>query len=201
MTRQSPAGRYLVISTHHLQEQGSANVVPAARYDILRDAIAHCESVTYRMGVMDSKAESRGFVYRNWESPPTSTPWGQVQHSTRLAVGIWSVSTASHGGIWLSESRVDQLNEILPILGGKISHYPTFCGAAEWWEEDCDWCIPVIAFNLEHYEAACRQLRSMQSMGDKYKRAVRALIAAGKMLDSDKVKQAVAPKGWESVEA
>lgn len=195
MTKQSPDGRYLVISNHHLQEQGSANVVPAGRYDLLRDAIAHCESVTYKMGVMDAKAESRGFIYTNWNAAPKSSPWGEVQSRRRLAPGIWSVSTASHGGICLADYRLKELTEILG------HEYPTFCGSHVWFEEDCDWCIPVIAFNLERYESACRQLRSMQSMGDKYKRAVSALVAAGKMLDADKVKQATAPKGWESVEA
>lgn len=204
MTAQSPDGRYLVISSHHLQEQGQ-DVVPAGRYERLRDAIKHCESVTYKMGVMDAQSESRGYIYINWDAPPPSTPWGQIQHKKRLAAGIWSVSTSSHGGIWLSEDRLAQLNEMLAVLGGESSHYPTFVGDPQWWEEDCDWCIPVIAFQLEHYEAACRQLRAMQSMGDKYKRAVSALTKAGKMLDAEKVKEAVqaamAPEGWESVEA
>ena len=100
MTKQSPDGRYLVISNHHLQEQGSANVVPAGRYDLLRDAIAHCGSVTFKMGVMDAKAESRGFIYRNWETPPTSTPWGQVQTSKRLAAGIQTQERSQVGGVF-----------------------------------------------------------------------------------------------------
>lgn len=180
MTKQTPDGRYLVISSHHLQEQ-LQDVVPAGRYAELRDAINHAESVTYKMGVMDAKAESRGFIYINWESPPKYSPWGQVQSSKRLATGVWFVSTASHGGIWLSEDRLDQLNSILPVLGGAVSHYQTFCGDCEWWEEDCDWCIPTIAFQLKGYESACRQLLAMVTHGDKYKRAYEAMVAAGKI--------------------
>ena len=188
MTKQNSGGRYQVFSTREYEDY--PNVTPAARYDTLRDAIAHAESVTYKMVVVDAQAESRGLLYINWEQHPTSSPWGEVEDGEQLAVGIWRVSTPSHGGIWLSEDRLRQLDE---ILGGC---YPTFCGDARWFEEDCDWCIPVIAFSLKHYEAACRQLRSMQSMGDKYRRAVRALAGAGKMVDAENV-----PSGWESVEA
>lgn len=190
MTKQNPEGRYQVFSADEYRNY--PEVTPAGRYAWLRDAIKHCESVTYRMAVVDAKAESRGFVYCNWgERSPVSSPWGQVQHSKCLADGIWSVSTASHGGIWLSEDRLRELDEIMPEA------YPTFVGDARWFEEDCDWCIPVIAFHLEHFEAACRQLRSMQSLGDKYKRAYRALIAAGRIPPDN----AATPKGWDSVEA
>jgi hypothetical protein len=43
-------------------------VVPAGRYARLLDAIKHAETVTYKMAVIDSKAESRGFIYCNWET-------------------------------------------------------------------------------------------------------------------------------------
>lgn len=43
------------------------NAVPAGRYDKLEDAIKHAETVTYKMVVVDTKNESRGFVYTNWE--------------------------------------------------------------------------------------------------------------------------------------
>jgi hypothetical protein len=41
-------------------------VVPAGQYARILDAIKHAESVTYKMGVVDTQAESRGFVYCNW---------------------------------------------------------------------------------------------------------------------------------------
>jgi hypothetical protein len=121
------------------------------------------------------------------EQAPTSSPWGQVQHSKQLAEGIWSVSTESHGGIWLSDERLAELTEILGY------QYPTFSGDSHWFEEDCDWVVPVAAFRIEaHYETACKQLRMMRQWIDKhiYKRAYNALVASGKVLDHEKVKVA-----------
>lgn len=189
MTKQKPFGRYAVYSLDSYQNN-YPNAVPAARYDDRIEAEKHADSVTYKMCVIDMTAESRGYVHFNWNDQPKSSPWGQVQHAKWLAPGIWSVSTASHGGISLNEARLEELTKILG------SEYPAFGGNTCWFEEDCDWVIPVIAFQLEHYEAACRQLRSMRSMGDKYVRACNALIAAGKMLDAEKIKQAVSRRDY-----
>lgn len=46
---------------------------------------------------------------------------------------------------------------------------------------------------IEQCEAACRQLRAMVSVADKYRRAYNAMITAGKIV--------AVPQGWESVEA
>lgn len=170
MTKQSPTGRYLVFSADDYHDD--QDVIEAGRYVLLSDAIAHADSVTYKMAVVDSLQESRGFIYINWEQHPASSPWGPVQSGKQLAPGIWSVSTSSHGGIHLSEQRLAELTEILGY------EYPTFCGDSQWFEEDCDWCIPVAAFHLEHRDAAIRQLRGMVTMGGKYERAHSALLAA-----------------------
>ena len=37
------------------------------------------------------------------------TPWGQVQQAHRMMCGVVSVSTASHGGLHLSDERWNQL--------------------------------------------------------------------------------------------
>lgn len=47
-----------------------ASVVPAGEYDSLDRAIAHAETVTYKMAVVDQLHESRGFIYTNYESSP-----------------------------------------------------------------------------------------------------------------------------------
>lgn len=65
-------GRYMVFSNAKYKDY--PNVVPAGRYDNLDDAKKHADSVTYKMAVVDSKAESRGFIYCNWESPTPLTP-------------------------------------------------------------------------------------------------------------------------------
>ena len=57
-----------------------------------------------------------------------STPWGRVQDHHRIADGVVSVSTAGHGGIWLSDKRIAQLPK----------HYQPFTGTPRWNEEDED---------------------------------------------------------------
>jgi transposase-like protein len=67
---------------------------------------------------------------------PVYTPWGMADNAERLAEGITSYSTPSHGGIRLSWERQKQLP-----AGVK-----NFLQNIEWWEEDCDWCVPYIVF-------------------------------------------------------
>jgi hypothetical protein len=68
------------------------------------------------------------------------TPWGYSDHVEYIAEGIQWVSTPSHGGYKLSPERVkamprDWLNASFNLQG--------FGG---WFEEDCDWCLVVLAF-------------------------------------------------------
>lgn len=67
---------------------------------------------------------------------PASSPWGSIQQADRLAAGIWSVMTASHGGILLSDERQEAMPEALRLDGGI-------------YEEDCDWSLVVLAFEDE----------------------------------------------------
>jgi hypothetical protein len=64
MTRQSPYGQFAVYSRDKYQAR-FPNAIPAARYDHMEDAKNHADSVTYPMAVVDTKAESRGFIYTN----------------------------------------------------------------------------------------------------------------------------------------
>ena len=64
-----------------------------------------------------------------------STPWGQAQHQEKLADGIISCSTASHGGIWIDAKRQ-----------AKLPACNNWLNSRQWWEEDCDWVIPYIFF-------------------------------------------------------
>lgn len=70
--------------------------------------------------------------------PPRSSPWGRIQDSAKLAEGVWKVSTASHGGIWLSPERAG-------LVPGYVVA-ASFLGRAEWWEEDCDQAWPRFIF-------------------------------------------------------
>ena len=66
------------------------------------------------------------------------TPWGRAQHCTQLADGILSYSTASHGGLWISDQRRAEMPEPYKSI-------PTFAGG-NWYEEDCDWCLVLLAW-------------------------------------------------------
>lgn len=70
-----------------------------------------------------------------------ATPWGPVQTVEQKAPGVLVVTTAGHGGIWLSPDRV----AALPAL---LRHAPTFKPSGlpgRWFEEDCDAVLPVLA--------------------------------------------------------
>jgi hypothetical protein len=61
----------------------------------------------------------------------TSTPWGKPQTIRLLAEGIWTVSTARHGGIKLDRKRNAEVPDYMRIEGG-------------WYEEDCSWAIAAV---------------------------------------------------------
>ena len=108
------------------------------------------------------------------------TPWGPAQTVKEFAPGIVQVTTASHGGFWVSDARLEELNTRLGVLGGASSQYTTFCGSANWWEEDCDWAVIATAFP-EAFPAHVRdigrqQLETMSKVrGGKYRRAWESL--------------------------
>ena len=64
------------------------------------------------------------------------TPWGESQDIDTIADGITFASTASHGGILLSEERYAQMPE---------KYRKTFAGG-RWYEEDCDWAKVAVTF-------------------------------------------------------
>jgi len=64
---------------------------------------------------------------------PKRSPWGAVQNATELAEGIWSVSTAGHGGIKLSPQR----SKRVPIVWRRTDG---------WYEEDCHWAVVAVTF-------------------------------------------------------
>lgn len=71
----------------------------------------------------------------------TETPWGKPQTIGLVAEGIYCVSTARHGGIMLSLERTTAMPDYMrtPVFAGKFTTY----------EEDCDWCMPVLIFESE----------------------------------------------------
>ena len=69
------------------------------------------------------------------------TPWGISDSSERVAKGITFYGTPSHGGYKISQERFDSMPEA-------FRNYKPFAKHL-WYEEDCDWAIVRIAFNLD----------------------------------------------------
>lgn len=67
---------------------------------------------------------------------PQSSKWGAIEEAEEVLPGIWSVSTASHGGLILSDKRQETMPEALRIEGSA-------------YEEDVDWSHVVLAFDAE----------------------------------------------------
>lgn len=49
---------------------------------------------------------------------PQTSPWGNVERAEQILSGIWSVSTASHGGLILSEGRQKAMPASLALESG-----------------------------------------------------------------------------------
>ncbi len=64
---------------------------------------------------------------------PKSSPYGAIQTTRQIAPGLWSVSTASHGGIQVSPQRQGAMPEHLRL-------------SRTWFEEDCEWALVALAF-------------------------------------------------------
>ncbi len=63
------------------------------------------------------------------------TPWGRADQVDKFAEGIYCAQTPSHGGIWLSPERQEQL--------------PDGVRKRAWFEEDCEASIPLFVFSAD----------------------------------------------------
>ncbi|ASN83209.1 DUF7007 domain-containing protein [Deinococcus ficus] len=66
---------------------------------------------------------------------PTHSPWGTVQRASEVVPGVWSVSTAGHGGLFIA-----------PELNAQIPEHVR--DAQGWYEEDEQWCVPWVLLGL-----------------------------------------------------
>lgn len=82
----------------------------------------------------------------NEAARPAWSPWGKPDHAEEIFAGVWSVSTPSHGGLYVTDQRRKAMDQSLLSLGFN-GH--TMSG---WFEEDCDWCMVALAFPDEWTE-------------------------------------------------
>jgi hypothetical protein len=64
---------------------------------------------------------------------PQNTPWGEIQSFRIELGGIISFETGAHGGLKVPKKLNEKIPKYLRRSGG-------------WYEEDCDWCIPIVIF-------------------------------------------------------
>jgi hypothetical protein len=74
------------------------------------------------------------------------TPWGQSQTQHKVADGITEVTTAGHGGTIVSEDRQKVIQAMFPKVVPFAHRGTGFGGGQGYYEEDCDWCIPVLVW-------------------------------------------------------
>ena len=120
------------------------------------------------------------FIHRDPRAGDSS-PWGSIQYAKKLAPGIVSVGTASHGGIHLSP----ELNAAMPTA---------FRGESGWYEEDCEWAVVALvypdAFTAESVASAHTTVKNWMpdayeawagvtlQPGESYKKDERAFLRA-----------------------
>jgi hypothetical protein len=80
----------------------------------------------------DMKRRARGLP----EGCPLHSIWGPVQSADLVCAGVWWISTASHGGYKLDAKTNHKIPAIFRKEGG-------------WYEEDCDWAIPMYFLELD----------------------------------------------------
>lgn len=85
-------------------------------------------------------AEEKAYFDRyaaRYVQEPTNSMWDEVQHCTTIANGIYSVSTAGHGGVMIATDLAQHILSAEAIQAG-VRDGGYFC-----YEEDCDACIPL----------------------------------------------------------
>lgn len=79
-----------------------------------------------------------------------NTPWGQAQHVKPVGdQGIRFVSCTGHGGIFVPDALMAKMPE---ALKGSNS----YSGSGQWFEEDVEWAIPVLAFPEQFPKVDCK---------------------------------------------
>jgi len=99
-----------------------------------------------------------------------ASPWGRIDNVTPLGPEAVSVTTPSHGGIWVTPDALERIPQPLRA---------TAYSGGGWFEEDCDWCIPYLALGLHRFDGPQdRQDRVLAAA----RRTLRTYHAAGAVL-------------------
>jgi hypothetical protein len=78
------------------------------------------------------------------------TPWGYADQYENLGQGVFSVSTPSHGGIFVPECMLHNIPEEQQAWAERWS------GSRQWYEEDCCWAAVAVALPDRFPDGACQ---------------------------------------------
>lgn len=67
------------------------------------------------------------------------TPWGESQTVETVTDGILNISTAGHGGLWISCERLAEMPDIFKTPS-------KFYDGGQFFEEDCEWARVALSF-------------------------------------------------------
>jgi hypothetical protein len=71
------------------------------------------------------------------------TPWGKSDYCQEENAGIKFYGTPSHGGYYVPA----KVNRLLPVF----MRLENGRDGAGWYEEDCDWCLPVVHLGTSYF--------------------------------------------------
>lgn len=103
-------------------------------------------------------------LYKSYNGPQ-STPWGKAQTRQEIVAGVVEITTARHGGLWVSKSRLTDMPDSLRSLGDP--HKPQF------FEEDCAYAAVLLAFDDVIRAEAGRMGTSVEALTDHLRTVVR----------------------------
>lgn len=121
------------------------------------------------------------------KTPPEQTPWGRYQSVREVIPGVWRVSTAGHGGFWLTPERLAEMPAVLREgVHGEPGEMPFNVDdqRAGWFEEDLEAFRVVLTFCVgEHVGAFANgneaHKRATEYLEREYPKTVAALRATG----------------------
>ena len=82
-------------------------------------------------------------IYKSYANGGPVTPWGRADSCEDYGEGVKFYSTPSHGGFRISGAALRRIPQQFRMM----------YSAKGWFEEDCDWAIPVY-FLPEYFSAA-----------------------------------------------
>lgn len=95
----------------------------------------------------------------NQNQCPRNTPWGRADHVEQIIPGMWFVTTPGHGGVYVAPERLAQMPAYMQS---------TPYSQGGWFEEDVDWCLPVVVFAAELTAADSRYTKVDTETGNPY---------------------------------